>query len=1229
MKIFKPRVYGCSIKSFGLQNKTYLTTTIQVFFDLNEAGTVLTEQELWSSLPLQLGSNPSDMGFPKPHGELLVTGSCFAHDEEGIQASDVQVSLGTLSKRLLVFGDRKWLPSGVPSQPEPFSEIPINWQNSFGGHGYAQNPIGKGYIEDKSSSGDVFPLPNVENPNHLVGSTHDVTEPAGFTPIDMMWPQRFNKCGTYDKKWLEERWPWFPDNFNAEFFNTAPADQYISGFFKGEELIEIRNMHPSMSLIRSKLPGQRPRVFVTRKKSLALDAKTEFIEVHHNIDTVWFFPSILRGLVLYRGTLEVLDDEYGDIERIYVAAEKMSEEEKTIEHYWKEQKKFWDRSVDIDMAPLEKSRGKVSDMLKKIRQLPKKIEHSKQKAMGKAPRMLRSPQEMVEGARKSLENSGKTLDEQEKLARRMHAQYGHLVAIDLGMFDRMRQQMTKVEAKIDTTLANANKVLKTGDAAKKKMSQVLKDKVSAEQLAQVGIDLDDLLPASKVNPWHDCGFPLVIQWRKNLEKNDVVQKQLEDLGFHSDTIKSGWLGVNEKEYDENMADWGEAAGNVSLTPSLVIPRFSEATLVSVCLRLDIRKGQEDFFIPGSKAPPLLLPSLQAICPVIIAGDELQARLIEQEIGDCCTVLVLTEPVAKPGDSGKDALDNSSAIRIILPEGSEGKARDWGKWQKAFPEAEAVIVPADSDLYEIHQQVGLRPWLMETLPVEIGAQNIVDITLPEPSKSPSHSSVSGLAIPKFDVKAMVKQFSDELKQHHQPMIDAMQIKKKEAEAKAREIILAAGKDPDELLEKNVKSQTVSDVGKKNSDKLLSQRDQLKSQGKLSSDKEKQMTAAAAQVLKMGADGEKQSQLGMKKLAAAREKIAKVKVGEMPDNLKAKFAAKGIDPKQLKKLTREEVQARHEQGLSLAGANLSGLDLSELDLSGVDLSQANCRKTKFVKCNLHGSKLNQVIAMEADFSEADLCNSRMDKALLNKAKFGKANLKGCELKKTLLKEADLTEASFQNAHISMSILQKAILSKTDFTNAQVELSVFSDSKASGVCFVQAILKKCIFKRSVVDKADFSGAVLPSTMFHGAQGENMCFKGANLTKVRMVGETQFPCANFTGIVMEQGSFLDSNFQGADFNGAFLESSMIENCNLSEAKMAGVSAQKCRFKRSNLEKANLQGVNLFGGSLKKARLVQTDLRDANLFAVDFFKSIMGETLLDGANLKRTLLHKRTEYLK
>lgn len=1227
MKVYKPKQYGFGIKAFGMANKTYLTTTIPVFFDLTNPEAILTEQEMWSTLPDQLGKDTMpDMGFPKTCAEVLVTGSCFAGTEQEVLATEVHVQVGRLIKNLHVFGEREWSGAGIPTRPQPFTEIALNWQNSFGGEGFLKNPRGKGYNKTTTGEREHQPLPNIENPGELIGSSSDRPAPSCFAPMDMMWPQRFEKCGTYDNSWLEERWPWFPDDFNPQFFNTAPADQWLSDFFKGEEAIELTNMHPHMPLIHSKLPGQRPRCFVTRKKELHPDSETEFVEVHHQIDTVWLFPSVLRGVVFYRGTLEVLDDEYGDIERIYVAAEKMSDTPKSIEHYFEEQKKFWDRTVDIDLEPLEKAKAKIATMLKKMRQMPKKIELGKQKAMGKAPKMQRTPTEIAATAKKNLEGSAKVLDDQEGLARSMHAKHGHMMEMDLGMFDRMRQKQAQMAKSIDKVLTKVKKVEESAKVKKADVAAKLKKIVPEKHLKAAGIDLNDLLPAKKVNPWHDHGFPKVIQWRKNMENDQRLTKELMDLGFEPDTIKKGWLGVNMGSYQESMADWGDELESVDLVPGVVMPRFFEATLVSVRLRPVITAPENDILVPGSMAAPLFLPTMDQHSPLIIVRDELHAWLVEQEIGDCCSVICMTDPSQEPDDASKDIIEQCEPVLLVM---DSSEADTVTEWQSLFPKVKPAILPESKDLYGIHQKKGVRQWLMEQLPSEIERDNRVDLQLPEQGEFLSDSPVAGLAIPQFDIKGMVKNFSDELKAFHQPKIDLGEVKKAEAMEKASASLLKAGQDPEKAFAKKAEPFNPAAAGKSMSQKILAQKKKLESLGQLTPEIDKKMTEAADKATAMGLAGQKQRDEGIAKLAAAREQVAKIKAGELPDNIKAKFAEKDIDPTTLKKLTREEVQARYEQSLTLVGANLSELDLSELDLSGADLSQTQCRKTIFKNCNLQSTKFEQTIGAEADFSGADLRSCFMDRAIFNKADFTEAQFEKSDIKQTMFKSANFEGVVADDATFHMTVLQKANLCRASFKNSTVEMSLFADAKATGICFVGARLFKCLFKRTVLDQADFSDCSTPQTLFHGAQGEGVSFKSADLTKGRMAGEAQFPKADFTGITMEQGSFLDSNFEGADFRGGRIGSSLLENCNFQQANMAGISAHKSKLKRSNFTRANMRGINLFGGSLKKATLVEADLTGANLFGVDFFKCTMGNTILEGANMKRTLLHKRTEYLK
>ncbi len=1228
MKTYKPKTYGFSLKSFGLQGKTYLTATILVYFDLRDPEAVLSEQQLWTDLPDQLGSDTlPDMGFPKPHGELLVTGSCYAQTADGTAASEVSIKLANLEKRLLVFGDRVWKAGNIPSSPRPFAEMPLKWLNSFGGSGYERNPLGKGFTQGNNDS--YLSLPNIESPDQLIGSPKDRPQPAGFAPLDMMWPQRFSKGGSYGGNWQKERWPWFPDDFNPEFFNTAPEDQYIPGFFQGQENLEIRNMHPELPLISSHLPGQRPRCFITRRKTLEPGADTEFVELHSKLDTVWLFPSILRGLLFYRGTMEVLDDEYGDIERIYVAAETMDEPEKSMEYYHEEQKKFWNRIVNIDMAPFEAAKKKVADTLMKTRQLPKQIQHAKLKAKGKAPRMQRSPEEIIVTGHKTLAGSYRILEKQEKLAQKMHLKHGHLVKIDLEMFSRMRNTLDQMKKKLDQTLGQVQNALKKGEKTKAETAAHLKKSLTPEQLTEAGIDPDDLLPTKKVNPWHDRGFPLVIGWRKKLEQDEGIQNTLKQLGFADHTIKRGWFGLSAQKQPEQMADWGRKEEEFIVPSGLVLPRFNEATLIEVRVRPGtLTTPDNDVLIPDSKAPPLFLAALDDNAPVIHVQDELTAWLVEQEIGDVCSILAMDAPNAAPDKTTAAALKDAPLIISVGPDVGDGTAQRWDEWKKTFKQARPAVLPVRQDLFDIQQKEGIRSWLMQFLPEETARANNVDITLPEPGKPPAKSPVAGLALPEFDVKGMVKDFQDDLKAFHQPEVDRAEALKKELKAKTRKAILEMGKDPDKILNAQPAKKSLAETGKEMSDRILAQKKQLQAKGMLTPENGTKMTEAAAQTLQMGRDGEKRYQEGMQKLAAAREKIAKVKAGELPDDVQAKFAEKGIDPDQLKLLSREEVQARHEQGMSLAGANIRGLDLSGLDLSGIDLTKAMCGKTDFAQCNLQGALFDQTLAQEANFTEADLRGAILKKAILSKVKFNSARLEQCELLQAIVNEADFTGAKLGGVHIYMSMLQKVVLHRADLREADLEMSMFSEAQAADSDFRGARIRKCLFKGTVLDRVNFSGASFPATLFSGATGKEVNFSGADLSQGRMGRQTVFRGADFTGISMNQGSFMDSDLSGSNFSGAVLSSSIIENCDMSRVNLAGVSAKNSRFKRSNLEHANMSGLNLFCGSLKKARLVETDLSFANLFGVDFFKCIMGNTRLDGANLKRTLLHNRTEYL-
>jgi uncharacterized protein YjbI with pentapeptide repeats len=321
MRTIKPQKVGVLTRMFEADQRSYLVVTLLVFFPLDAPRALLPEVELWTHAEKLLGKDGIlDEGYSKQRGELLVRGSCFpSMTGEAKPVSYVRAKLGSIDKRLAVVGDRVWK-RGVPTEPVPFTEMPLDWSRALGGAGFAPNPVGKGAALVMHDGVEVQPLPNLELPGALMRSPKDRPTPAGFGPYDLLWPQRFSKVGTYDAEWLKTRFPGVARDLDPEFFQTAPEDQRIQGYFRGDEDFVLENMHPRRARIEGVLPGVVGRAFVTQRQA---DGEV-FRELSLRLDTVHLYPGIERGLLLFRGMLEVVDDEADDIVHLVVACDDAS-----------------------------------------------------------------------------------------------------------------------------------------------------------------------------------------------------------------------------------------------------------------------------------------------------------------------------------------------------------------------------------------------------------------------------------------------------------------------------------------------------------------------------------------------------------------------------------------------------------------------------------------------------------------------------------------------------------------------------------------------------------------------------------------------------------------------------------------------------------------------------------------------------------------------------------------
>ncbi|MGE3164091.1 MAG: DUF2169 domain-containing protein [Planctomycetota bacterium] len=277
----------------------------------------------------------SDLAYFKESTDLLLAGSCHTPGGKPLTSCPVSFRVGTHERRLLVFGDRSWnvgLLSTKPTDPAPFTTMPIRYELAYGGDGYPSNPLGKGYNREENEAGKkVKPLPNIEDPQELVQSPRTQPSPAGFSPVGRSWKPRVASAGTYGHKWFKERSAWFPADMKWSFFSAAPEPLRVRGYLRGDEEVLLENLHPQHARYACRLPGIRVRAFLNRSE--VAGSVGAFDEVALQLDTVWIDADREQALVVWRGYGAVESEECEDVAHIYLAAEPVGEPSPSAAEY--------------------------------------------------------------------------------------------------------------------------------------------------------------------------------------------------------------------------------------------------------------------------------------------------------------------------------------------------------------------------------------------------------------------------------------------------------------------------------------------------------------------------------------------------------------------------------------------------------------------------------------------------------------------------------------------------------------------------------------------------------------------------------------------------------------------------------------------------------------------------------------------------------------------------------
>jgi hypothetical protein len=178
--------------------------------------------EPWDS---PVGTLDAEQPFRRGGVDVFVRGEACTPDASPKKELVLAVEVGALRAEAMVFGPRFWrkAPSGkglVPSDPETFVAAPIGVESAYGGEVTVDglvvpnpfNPRGLGFYASEGLARDK-PLPQLEDPLHLISSWEDRPEPVGFAALPIGHGMRTRRAVTMKDKRIER--------FESLMFNQA------------------------------------------------------------------------------------------------------------------------------------------------------------------------------------------------------------------------------------------------------------------------------------------------------------------------------------------------------------------------------------------------------------------------------------------------------------------------------------------------------------------------------------------------------------------------------------------------------------------------------------------------------------------------------------------------------------------------------------------------------------------------------------------------------------------------------------------------------------------------------------------------------------------------------------------------------------------------------------------------------------------------------------------------
>jgi hypothetical protein len=264
----------------------------------------------------------SDYVLEKPYCDVLLNGAAHAPRGQPVERIAVGLQVGGWRKSFAVCGNRVWRGAAVgysPSDPEPFTRLPISYDNAFGGidegmrdpgqhRAYLPNPAGRGWhhhIHRELLIGT--PVCNTEEIRDPVRDPGGRYLPMAFGPVGRGSPSRIGYAGTYDQNWIDNVFPFLPGDFDSRYFQCAAEDQQIPHPRGGENVVLV-NLTSDSRREFVLPPVEMPFVFFRRHERFVTNG---------TMDTLLFEPEAERFAMVWRASLKFRRDVF-EVSRVAV-----------------------------------------------------------------------------------------------------------------------------------------------------------------------------------------------------------------------------------------------------------------------------------------------------------------------------------------------------------------------------------------------------------------------------------------------------------------------------------------------------------------------------------------------------------------------------------------------------------------------------------------------------------------------------------------------------------------------------------------------------------------------------------------------------------------------------------------------------------------------------------------------------------------------------------------------